>query len=479
MPASSKLVHDLSAQVGPSHVLTRDADRAAYAFDSYGAAGLRALPDVVVFPASTQEVADTLRVCAHHEVPVVPRGAGTGYSGGAVADGGVILNLTRLSRVLGVEPEAMRIAAQAGVVTSTVHRHAAEVSLLFPPDPGSATTSTTGGNIACCASGARAFKYGNTADYLVGATAVLADGRTVRLGEGGDGAGLLLLRLLCGSEGTLAVVTEAIFRLVPAPFARGTVSATFATVAEAAEAALRISAAGVVPSALELLDGAALDALAAVPDIDPVPRGTGALVIAEVDGGPADVSRDTELVREALEGARARTIDVAADPSVAGRLWKARKSISAAVALIMIGKVNEDVCVPRDAFAAAVDAARRAGESRGLRVVTFGHLADGVVHATFLVDPRRPGDRERGEEAARELSAEVLRLGGSVTGEHGIGVAKLAVAERQFGDGTLALMRRIKAQLDPANLLNPGKKIPPPAAQAQMSAQAAGAAAHH
>jgi glycolate oxidase len=480
MPASAKLVRDLAAQVGPSHVLTRDADLAAYAFDSYGAAGLRAVPDAVVFPASTAEVADVMRVCTHHAVAVVPRGAGTGYSGGAVAGAGVILSLTRLNRVLGVEPEAMRIAAQAGVVTATVHRHAAAVQLLYPPDPGSATTATIGGNIACCASGPRAFKYGTTADYLVGATAVLADGRTVHLGEAGDD-GTVLLRLLCGSEGTLAVVTEALLRLIEAPAARATISATFAEVAHAAEAAQRLSSAGVVPSALELLDGPALDAVAATPDVGPVAPGAGALVIAEVDGEPAAVAHQTEVVRAAFEGARAQRIEVAADPAAAGRLWKARKSISAAVALIMIGKVNEDVCVPRHAVAAAIEAARRAGERRGLRVVTFGHLADAVVHATYLVDPRRPGDRERGEAAARELSEAVLELGGTVTGEHGIGLAKLAVAERQLGNATLALMRRLKAELDPHGLLNPGKKLPAALvdAAAEAASEPATLAGHH
>ncbi len=478
---SRKLLRDLEAQVSPSHVLARDADLAAYAFDGYGAAGMRALPDAVAFPASTEEVAGVMAVCAHHGVPVVPRGAGTGYAGGSVADGGVVLNLTRMNHVIGVEEEARRVLVEAGTVTAAVHRHAARLHLLYPPDPGSATTSTIGGNVACNASGSRALKYGVTADYLAGATCVLAGGRVVRAGESGAG-GELLLRLLPGSEGTLAVITEAVLRLIPAPAATATISATFADIAGAVDAAARIAAAGVVPSALEVLDGPAIDAVSTVPGVMMVPEATGALVIVEVDGEPAEVVGQTAAVRDALDGARARNVEVAADGVAAARLWKARKSISAAVATIMVGKVNEDVCVPRDAVAATVAAARAAGEARGIPVVTFGHLGDGVVHATFLIDPRRPGDRRRGEEAAAELFEAVLALGGSVTGEHGVGLTKLAVVERQLGGDGLAVMRRIKANLDPQGLLNPGKKLPPepaaaPAPEAALAAAPAGG--HH
>ena len=459
MPATPRLLRDLASQVSPSHVLSRPADLAAYAYDGYGSAGLRALPDAVVFPASTAEVADVVRVCAHHGVPVTARGAGTGYAGGVVSDGGVVLSLVRMSRILGVEHEAMRVHVEAGAITAAVHAAAGAVGLLYPPDPGSATTSTIGGNIACNASGARAAKYGTTADHLVGAVVVLADGTVARLGEAGPD-GDLLLRLLPASEGTLAIVTEAVLRLVPAPAATATLSAGFADVAGAVNAALRIGAAGVVPSALEFLDDAALAAVAGVPGVGSFPAGTGALVIIEVDGDAATVATQLDAVRTALTAAGARDVEVADGDAAATRLWRARKSISAAVASIVVGKVNEDVCVPLPAVAQAVDAARAAGAAHHVPVVTFGHLGDGVAHATFLIDPRRAGERDRGEAAARQLADAVLGLDGSVTGEHGIGVTKLGVVGRQLDPATLALMRRIKAELDPHGLLAPHVKLP-------------------
>jgi glycolate oxidase subunit GlcD len=476
---AERLLRDLAAQVSPTHALGRPADLAAYAFDAFGASGERHLPDAVVFPATTEEVASVILVCAHHDVPIIPRGAGTGYSGGAVptARGGVIVNLARMSRILGVETEAMRMQVEAGVVTATIHHRAAQARLFYPPDPGSSSTSTIGGNVACNAAGAHALRYGVTADYLAGATAVLADGRILRVGEGGEG-GHDLLRLLPASEGTLAIVTQAILRLLPAPQTRATIGAAYSSMEGATEAASRIAAAGLVPAALEVLDGAALDAIARSL-ADPVAPGAGALVIAELEGDATEVNAQVDTLRAALDGAGALDVHVAADEAEAKRLWAARKAISAAVARVMIGKVNEDVVVPRDRVAQCVEAARLAGEAEGVPVVTFGHLGDGNLHCTFLIDPRVAGDRARGDAAAHRLFEAVLAMSGSLTGEHGVGQVKLPFVERQLGTGTVALMRRIKAGLDPRGLLNPGKKLPEPAAPvAEPEAQVAAAATH-
>ena len=474
----STLARDLAAQVGPSRVMVRPADLASYAFDAFGAAGERHLPDAIVFPGNTDEVSAVMRVCAHHGVPVVPRGAGTGYAGGAVAlGGGVVLNLCRMTRVLAREADAMRVLVEAGTITAQVHHLAAAQRLYYPPDPGSAPTSTIGGNVACNASGAHHLLYGGTADYLVGATAVLADGRIVRLGEGADG-GAELLRLLCGSEGTLAVVTEVLLRLVPAPATRATLAAAYDGMQGATDAAAALVAARILPAALEVIDGAALDAVAAA-GADPVAPGAGALVLVELEGDATEVAAQVAAVRTALEGAGATRVIAAEDEQESHRLWATRKAISAAVAAVMIGKVNEDVCVPRDRVAELVTVARAAGERHGVPVVTFGHLGDGVVHATFLIDPRRHGDRERGDAAAAKVFGAVLDMGGSLTGEHGCGYVKLPFVERQLGEDTLRLMRRIKASLDPRGLLNPGKKIPPaPQTPAEVEPSAVEAAAH-
>src|SRR5580658_5879018 len=203
-----RVIRDLEGQVAPSHVYTRPADLAAYAYDAWGASGERHLPDAVVFPASTEEAAGVVSVCAVHRVPIVPRGAGTGYAAGASPSrGGVILSLARMNRILGLEGEALRIHAQAGAITGSIHTHASAAGLYYPPDPGSSSTCTIGGNVACNAAGPHTLRYGVTADFVAGITAVLSDGRVVRLGEGGDG-GVDLLRMVCGSEGTLGIVTE-------------------------------------------------------------------------------------------------------------------------------------------------------------------------------------------------------------------------------------------------------------------------------
>jgi glycolate oxidase len=451
------VLRDLERQVGTSHLYTRPADLAAYAYDAYGASGLRRVAEAIVFPGSTDEVAGVVAVCARHGVAVVPRGAGTGYAGGAAADGGVILNLCRMTRVGALELEAQRLAVEAGVVTAGVHARASAAGLYYPPDPGSSSTSTIGGNVACNAAGPHALRYGTTSDYVVGLTAVLADGRVLRLGEGADAP--QLIPLLCGSEGTLAVITEVLLRLIPAPEARATLAATFSDVGGAAAAVAAIAGAGIVPAALEFLDRAALDAIAATGAGDVAP-GAGAVLIVEVEGAAAAVNAQGEVVRGALSAAAALTIDHATSAVEAARLWKLRKSVSAAVAKVRIGKVNEDVVVPRDRVAELVERSRQIGAANGLGVVTFGHLGDGTIHATFLIDPRVPGDRLRAAAAAEQLFDTVLAMGGSLSGEHGVGTAKLAFVERQLGSEQVALMRRIKRALDPAGILNPGKKIP-------------------
>jgi glycolate oxidase len=468
---ASRLLRDLTGQVGDPHVLARPADLAAYAYDAFGASGERHLPDAVVFPATTEEVAGVVQVCAQHGVGVVPRGAGTGYAGGAVPlRGGVVLNLVRMNRILGVEPDAQRIQVEAGVITAHVHHRALAHGLYYPPDPGSSSTSTIGGNIACNAAGPHTLRYGVTADYLAGATCVLADGRIARVGEGAGG-GEDLLRLLPQSEGTLAIVTEALLRLVAAPPARATIAALFADMQSASEAVAAIAQAQLVPAAIEFLDRAAMRAVART-GVSSFPEDAGALLLVEVEGDASTVATEAEAVQAALAAARAQRVETAADAAEAKRLWAARKAISAAVAAVMVGKVNEDVVVPRDRIAELVAHTEVLGEEHEVPVVNFGHLGDGNLHATFLIDPRRRGDRERADAAAAGLFEMVLDMGGSVTGEHGVGYTKLPYLERQIGPAGVELMRRIKAGLDPRGLLNPGKKIPEPGAAAALRAPA-------
>ncbi len=465
-----RVIRDLEGQVSPSHVYTRPADLAAYAYDAWGASGERHLPDAVVFPGSTEEVAGIVSVCAVHRVPIVPRGAGTGYAAGASpSHGGVILSLARLNRLLGLESEALRIHAQAGAITAGIHRQAAGAGLYYPPDPGSSSTCTIGGNVACNAAGPHTLRYGVTADFVAGITAVLSDGRIVRLGEGGDTSASGLLSLLVGSEGTLGVITEVLLRLIPAPKTRSTLAATFTGMERAADAVAEISQAGIVPAALEFLDAGALDAVRRAGGGN-IGGDSAALLIVELEGDSGTVGADTEAACTAVTRAGASQLQRATEPGQAQRLWAARKAVSAAVAKVQIGKVNEDVVVPRDRVAELVAHTRELGVKYELPVVNFGHLGDGNVHATFLIDPRIEGERTRADAAAGELFETVLTMGGSLSGEHGVGAAKLEYVERQLGPGTVALMRRIKTALDPHDVLNPGKKVPPPQTSASSAA---------
>jgi glycolate oxidase len=455
-----RVIRDLEGQVAPSNVYTRPADLAAYAYDAWGASGERHLPDAVVFPASTEEAAGVVSVCAVHRVPIVPRGAGTGYAAGASPSrGGVILSLARLNRILGLESEALRIHAQAGAITARIQAQATGAGLYYPPDPGSSTTCTIGGNVACNAAGPHTLRYGVTADFVAGITAVLSDGRIVRLGEGGDTSASGLLALMVGSEGTLGVITEVLLRLIPAPRSRSTLAATFTGMERAAAAVAEISEAGIVPAALEFLDAGALDAVRKAGGGN-IGGDSAALLIVELEGDPTTVGADTEAACTAITRSGASQLQRATEPGQAQRLWAARKAVSAAVAKVQIGKVNEDVVVPRDRVAELVAHTRDLGVKHELPVVNFGHLGDGNVHATFLIDPRVDGERARADAAAGELFETVLGMGGSLSGEHGVGAAKLDFVERQLGPGTVELMRRIKVALDPHGVLNPGKKIP-------------------
>jgi len=447
----------LAAIVGSDHVYDREADRAAYAYDAFGAAGNRELPLAVVFPKTTREVSAVVRECAAQGIAVVPRGAGTGIAGGAVGTDAVILCLTRMSQVDG--PEDMRIRTQAGAVTASIHAKAGAARLYYPPNPGSGSTSTIGGNIACNAAGSHSLRYGSTADFVTNLELVLGNGEIITVGET-VGAGYDLAALICGSEGTLAVITEATLRLIPAPAAKATLRAVFNDMHAASGCVSVISDAGVVPAALECMDAAAVDAVRNAGAAE-VPEGVGALLMVEVEGDAKSVDADAEAILAALKKAGAGMVEHARDAAHAHRLWEARHAVSAAVATVMIGKVNEDVVVPLDRVAELCDKVRIIGTKHQVPALTFGHLGEGNMHVTFMIDPRVAGEREKGDAAAADLFDVVLDMGGSLTGEHGVGTKKVDRVESQLGAGTVALMQRIKSTLDPTNTLNPGKKVPP------------------
>jgi FAD/FMN-containing dehydrogenase len=414
----------------------------------------------LVHPRSATEVAEVVAWCYGHDVPVVPVGGRSGLAGGAaVLDPGVIaVALDRLGAVRSFEPELWRMEAEAGVTTQTVARRARESGLFFPPDPGAAEQSQLGGTIATNAGGPHAFKYGVTGDWVTGLEAVLAPGELVRVGGPvrKDVAGYDLRALLTGSEGTLGIVTAAWLRLVPAPAAQLPVVAAYRDADAGCAALLGVLASGVLPAALEYVDVRAMEAAGGAFPGGPL---RGFVVLAEADGSPAEAAR----VRDELVEALSDGADHVAAPTgrAAGRaLWRWRDGVSLAVSAVRGAKLSEDIAVPVDRLAEAIGETVAIGARHGLDACSWGHAGDGNVHASFLLEPGDAAQRDRAETAATELFDLALRLGGTVSGEHGLGVLKAGQLARQWMPGAVAAQRAIKAALDPKGLLNPGKKEP-------------------
>lgn len=448
---------ELKAIVGERYVLTSPQDRVCYSFD---ATWHRGEPDVVVLPGSAREVAAVLRVADRYGVPVTPRGAGTGLSGGAVCvRGGICLSMTRMNRIVEIDPDNLLAVVEPGVVTGELQRAVEARGLFYPPDPASSRVCTIGGNIAENAGGPRCFKYGVTRDYVLGLEVVLPSGevlhtgaRTVKSVTGYD-----LTRLLVGSEGTLGVVTRATLRLIPRPEASRTLLAVFRHLEQAGRAVSGIVAAGVVPATLELIDQTALQVVEAYLHLG-LPVAAEAVLLVEVDGWAEAVERQARLVAEALSRHGAAEVQVAASAADAARLWQARRAINPALTRIRPIKVGEDVAVPP---AMVPEFIRRfqflRQKYQGLPMVIYGHAGDGNLHPNTVVDPRDPVQKAQVEEWLFDLARIALDLGGTLSGEHGIGTLKAPMLEWEVGPVGLRVMRAIKRALDPKGILNPGK----------------------
>jgi glycolate oxidase subunit GlcD len=449
---------ELESLLGPGAVLTPPP--AAYLADETEQRGLAGRADAVVLPSSTEEVAQVVGWCYQHDVPIVPRGGGTGYAGGAVPlAGGVVLSLERLTKLRSFEPLLWRIHVEAGVSTAEVRRIARESGLLFPPDPGAAEQSQLGGNIATNAGGPHAFKYGTTGAWVTGLEAVVPPGDVVSVGGSfrKDVAGYDLKSLLIGSEGTLGVITAAWLRLVPTPEAALPVAAFYEGTARGCAALERVLGNGLGVAALEYLDGATLElAGAAFPGC--VPDGAGFLVVAEADGSADEAARlRAELVEVLSEDALA--VQAPEEPHAVAELWRWRGGVSLAVAAARGGKVSEDIVVPLDRLAEAIEETLAIGVSHDVTACSWGHAGDGNLHSTFLVAREDDDELARAESAAGELFALAARLHGSVSGEHGLGLAKSGQLERIWVPRALELHAEIKRAFDPKGLLNPGKKL--------------------
>ncbi|HMS63270.1 MAG TPA: FAD-linked oxidase C-terminal domain-containing protein [Solirubrobacteraceae bacterium] len=447
------MLEDLARIVGSANV--RRGDDPRYVADQTAFSAVHGVADAVALPADAGEVAELVAWCDRRGVPVVPRGGGTGWAGGAVPLGsGVVIGLERLTTVRSVDPLQWRMEVEAGVTTATVQRLARENGLCFPPDPGAAETSQIGGNVATNAGGPHCFKYGVTGAWVTGVEAVLAPGELVRVGGPArkDVAGYDLRGLLVGSEGTLGIITAVWLRLMPAPAGAWPVAA-FYDDAEAGGAAVeRLMAAGPVPAAIEYLDAGAL-ALAGGGFPGGAPEGAGFLVIAESDTGAGDAA----ALADALEPGAVGGVRVVDDPA---GLWRWRDGVGLVVTAERGGKLSDDIAVPVERLADAVAAVAEIGERHGLPSCSWGHAGDGNLHATFLVDPRDDLAVARARHAADDLLATAIELGGTISGEHGIGVLKNGWLRRQWEPAAVAAHEAVKGALDPHGLMNPGKKVP-------------------
>lgn len=452
-PPGRPIERELAALLGRDQVFPGTA--AEFLRDATQERGIEGWADAIALPRSGEEAAAALAWCYERDVPIVPRGGGTGLAGGAVPQGGVVLSTDRLQTVRSFVPELWRIEVEAGVRTADLRRRARDSGLLFPPDPGAAEQSHVGGNIATNAGGPHAFKYGTTGAWVTGLEAVVPPGDVVRVGGvlRKDVAGLDLKRLLIGSEGTLALVTAAWLRLIPAPESALPVVAFFPDLGRGCEAVESVIGTGVVPAALDYLDEGALR-LAGPSYPGRVPDGAAFALLAEADGSEVEAAGVRDELVDVFAGS-ALAVETVVDRRA---LWRWRDGVSLAVATARGGKVSEDLEVPVERLADAVRGTVEVGRRHGLTGLSWGHAGDGNLHATFLV----ARDDASGQEAARRARAELFALtralGGSISGEHGLGLLKREYAE--WSEPVAALQRQIKAAFDPKGLLNPGKKVP-------------------
>ena len=443
--------------VGAEQVLTAPEDTIPYGFD--GTAALKGPVGVVVLPGSTAEVSAVVKLACELNVTIVTRGSGTGLSGGSVpSEGCLVLCLTRLDKIISVDPANLTVRAQCGVITAAIDAAANKHGLFYPPDPGSMKISTIGGNVAENSGGLRGLKYGVTRDYVMGLEVVLPDGRIARFGNAcvKDVAGYSMKDLFIGSEGTLGIITEVLLKVLPRPAARRTMLASYDRMEDAAQTVSDIIAAKIIPCTLEFLDRMTIGCVEDYAKIG-LPRDCEALLLMETDGHPAAVAEEAEQMLALARARGARDVRVARDDAEALQLASARRSAFSALARVRPTTILEDVTVPRDKLAEMVAFVAEVAKKHKLLVGTFGHMGDGNLHPTFLTDERNTEEMARVHEALEDIVTKTLALGGTITGEHGVGLAKKAWLRRQVGENSHDLMREIKRAWDPRNLLNPGK----------------------
>jgi len=454
------LISQLEKIVGKDGVLSTTEDLAVYGYDATFA---EHRPDVVVLPRCTEQVSQVVVLAGRERIPLVTRGMGSGMAAASVPfNGGITLAMTRMNRILEIDEVNATVRVESGIVTADLQTAVEKLGLFYPPDPSSTRHSTIGGNIACNAGGPRCLKYGVTGDYVLGLTVVMADGNILHTGGKciKDVVGYDLTALFTGSEGTLGVITEALLRLVTRPKFARTALAEFSSLETASRTVNAILAAGIVPATLELMDETAITCIEESMHLG-LPLDMEAILLIETDGSDENaVLREIEAIEGICQECGARQVKVARDESERSKLWQARRSVSPALARRAPNKLGEDITVPRSAIPEAIRRIKAISAKHGLPIVIFGHAGDGNLHPNILFDKRDPEQWSKVEQMVAEEFAVALELGGTLSGEHGVGALKRPYMEQALDPVSIDIQKRIKQALDPLNILNPGKVFP-------------------
>ena len=450
----------LQNKLGKSNCSRKKEDLVCYAYDATARAYL---PDAVCFPGNTQEVSAVLNLANSEGFFVIPRGSGSGMTGGSLAvSGGVILVMARFNRILEIDKGNLIAHVEPGVVTGRFHRAVEKEGLFYPPDPASSEFATLGGNMAECAGGPRAVKYGVTRDYVLGLEAVLPTGEIIHTGvQTSKGVvGYDLTRLLIGSEGTLGIITQMTLRLLPLPETVRAMTAVFDKIETAAETVSEVIRRGIIPRTIEFMDNASIRCVESRLKIG-LPVHAEALLLMEVDGRVQETEILIDQLKTVCISSGATDIQIADSQQEMDNLWKARKAIAPALFQYGPDKINEDIVVPRSKIPDMVRRINSLKEETGLVMVSFGHAGDGNIHFNIMLDKKNKTELKKAEYAIDVLFDYTLKLGGTISGEHGVGITKAAYIEKEIGSVELNLMKKIKKVFDPKGILNPGKIFPP------------------
>jgi D-lactate dehydrogenase len=456
---TESLLSDLGVLFSGDNLITESTECWPYGYDN---SRRHAPPDAVVFPASHKEVVALVKLCNRHKTPLIARGRGTGTTGATVpTSGGIILSMERMNRLIEFSPENRYITVEPGMTNGALQEIAAEENFFWPPDPTSSTYCSIGGNLAYNSAGPRAVKYGTPRENCLGLRIVTGDGREIRTGTFTTKGvvGYDLTRLIIGSEGTLAIITEATLKLTPRPRTKQTLQAIYKDVASATQAVACIMAQPETPCALEFIDKNAINMVRQYSTVN-LPELAGALLMIEIDGNENSIHHSIEAIKNSAKNEGLLSLEIAQTEEEITALWKTRKALSPSLRKIAPKKINEDVVVPVANLPELTSRLDALSLQFGLPIVNFGHAGNGNIHVNLLIDPDNPGESEKASRCLTALFDTVLALNGTLSGEHGVGLEKRDFVEKELGRDAIELMHSIKQQFDPLGILNPGKMLP-------------------